>query len=520
MHPVSNNDTTELDLTTFRDSSEQNIAQLLARSPDVTVRRDGQLTYRGRSVSRVLVDGNDLFGVGQYAQPLARLSPDIVDGARAIERFHEDAVLARLEPSNETVIDLVTKAEARGTVDGQAHLAEGGTPRGDWRYRHEAGVILLDGPTAYYADATATRLASTTAGFAEVTDVVAPGEKRPEPIGTPYTPLPAATGAFGGALADAPAELIGDAHVADVGARALLRGRRAARTRIEVGGVHGRDEIRSASRLRAQAEGLDYRLDTRRTSGLSAEGATVTVDHYNAASSGKTSWRVGAHARPWRERSSATVAAVDADGGAEDFQEANRARDLPLYLGARLNRALGEGLAAQAFAQADYGALSDRLTLDADTALLRALGFGESRPGSVTQRRDVGYRVLRAGVRLFWRRPWASVEAFADATRQYSTPSIELARGGESDSRVSPPSRPTRSSVRAPWSRRHYRAAGGPSGGWKGSASATGGSGRTPSGSLTGYAPSTSRMGVPPTRSTTAATSASPSSPTTAASAT
>ncbi len=428
---VGNNDTSALDLTTFRDSSEQSIAQLLARSPDVELQSNGLLKYRGQAVNRVLVDGKDIFGAGQYAQPLARLSPDIVKGANAVERFHEDAVLARLEPSNETVIDITTKEEARGTVDGQARLAEGSTPQGAWRYRHEAGAILLDGPAAYYADATASRLATTTAGFSSRSDAFSLDGKSPEPVGESYDELPSQTSAWNGNLAQAPAEIVGDALVADLGVRALLNGRGAARTRFEVKAQHGADEIENVSSLGATGTDVDYRLDTRRASSVAGQGYLLSLDHYNAAPSGKTSWRVHARAEPWRERSEARVTLLQPGAPDQDFRQNNRATNLPLYLGARANQALGATTALQVFAQADRGTLADDLRVDVDTTLLDAVGFAERRTNAVDQTRALEYRVLRAGAKVFWRQPWATLQFYAVATDQLSTPKIDLAQRGE-----------------------------------------------------------------------------------------
>ncbi len=425
---VANNDTSALDLTTFRDSSEQSIAQLLARSPDVELQSNGLLKYRGQSVNRVLVDGKDLFGAGQYAQPLARLSPDIVRSANAVERFHEDAVLARLEPSNETVIDITTKEEARGTIDGQARLAEGSTPRGRWRYRHEAGAILLDGPAAYYADATATRLATTTRGFpTRSNDIATLDSKSPEPVGEPVAHLPTQTSAWRGNLAEAPAEIVGDALVADLGLRALINGRGGARTRLEIKAQHAEDAIGNVSRLRATGDDIDYELDTRRRSNVSGQGYLLSVDHYSAAPSGKTSWRLHARAEPWRERSEARVTLLEPGQADRDFRQNNRADNLPLYLGGRVNQALGQTTALQVFAQADQGVLADELRLDVDTTLFEEVGFAERRTGLVDQTRALDYRVLRGGAKVFWRQPWATLQFYAEATDQRSTPRIDLA---------------------------------------------------------------------------------------------
>ncbi len=96
---VNNNDSTSYLARDLRDSTDRTVADILAKVPGMQLREDGQLVYRGNNVSRVLVDGNDVFGVGGYAEPIRRL------GSGLVARGHRHRTLPRgCRPRNDRAL--------------------------------------------------------------------------------------------------------------------------------------------------------------------------------------------------------------------------------------------------------------------------------------------------------------------------------------------------------------------------------------------------------------------------------
>ena len=428
--PVSNNDTTTLDLATFRDSTERNLQELLARAPDVQVLADGNLEYRGQRISRILVDGKDIFGGGQYAEPLRRLRPDIVAKVDAIERYHEDAVLARLEPSRETVLDITTAAESRGTADGQLDTQIGVDTETRFRYANEFGLVGLDRSRAYYLDATTSRLADPVTLWSEGTEGRAPAGGRQEPIGTPFaTPL-GPNGAYRAAGLGAPPALTQDAAILGATAKAFFRGEAGASTRLEVRGLRGADALALAETTSAQTPDVNYRLRTDAQTRIRSGGVAVQADHYAATPAGNTTWRLLADARFYDERSAAVTSLLNEGTRREDYRHDDRATDHPAYLAARLNQAVGTAGALQFYGSLDVGVLDDQLTVDLDTGLA-AIVLAKAAPQgpspapvppsasrTLSQNLRYDYRVWRGGATYLQRLGFANLRLFGEGTLQ------------------------------------------------------------------------------------------------------
>ncbi|MEQ1744565.1 MAG: carboxypeptidase-like regulatory domain-containing protein [Saprospiraceae bacterium] len=86
---VVRSDTTEFRAASFSDSTEFSVEDLLKKIPGGRVSENGLISYNGKTVERVLIEGDDLFSL-QYPLATRNLRADMVDKIQAIDRYQEN----------------------------------------------------------------------------------------------------------------------------------------------------------------------------------------------------------------------------------------------------------------------------------------------------------------------------------------------------------------------------------------------------------------------------------------------
>lgn len=107
--PVSfKKDTTIYNIEKFKDGSETNIEDVLKKLPGITVEESGEIKFKGKSIDKVLIEGDDIFN-RNYLIGTRNISADILDKVEAIERFSQNNVLRNIEESDRVAINLKLK---------------------------------------------------------------------------------------------------------------------------------------------------------------------------------------------------------------------------------------------------------------------------------------------------------------------------------------------------------------------------------------------------------------------------
>lgn len=412
--PIVNNDSSRVDIDLMRDSTERSIIDLLVKAPGMRLRNDGSLEYRGRRVNRVKIDDKDLFGDEGYVRPLSELNVAIVQRVDAVANNHEDPVLARLEQSEETILNITTKDDVKGQLNGVANAATGATSRGSLRYDFKANALLITKSLGLYGDAQALRLNSVTS-VGSLPQSASDAFRRPEPSDVRYGEAPPATSAWGGLpLSEgAPLALVGDARVYASRLTLTLRGQRGSRTRFQLQGEQGSDALARASVEEASGQEVNYRLTTTALQRIEGSRLGLDIEHTHAAPSGKTSWRLVGNATALDTRTDSDLRLLQ-NSQLDSFLHRNDAQDIPLHIGARLNQALGSGTAAQVYFLHDRGGLRDETHMEVDSAELDFSVLSLARPSKdLYQLRDLDYLRWRGGVRLFFRTALGVGQLFA-----------------------------------------------------------------------------------------------------------
>lgn len=121
-------DTIEYDAGSFETEKNSKLEDLLRRLPGLTVSGDGAITAQGKSVSKVLIDGEEFFG---YDPKIAirNIRADAVDKVQVYERKSEQAELTGIDDGERfQTVNVVLKEEARvgifGNVEGNIGTEE------------------------------------------------------------------------------------------------------------------------------------------------------------------------------------------------------------------------------------------------------------------------------------------------------------------------------------------------------------------------------------------------------------
>lgn len=116
-------DTTTYDPNSFKDGSERVVEDLLRKLPGVEVKEDGTIEFKGKSIKKLLLDGDDLFD-SQYKIGSKNISVDMVDKVQGIERYDDNVLLKGIRESDDVVLNLVLK-KGKTDLSGNLNLGYG-----------------------------------------------------------------------------------------------------------------------------------------------------------------------------------------------------------------------------------------------------------------------------------------------------------------------------------------------------------------------------------------------------------
>jgi len=118
-------DTIEYDAGSFETEKNAKLEDLLRRLPGLTVSASGEITAQGKTVSKVLIDGEEFFG---YDPKIAirNVRADAVDKVQVYERKSEEAELTGVDDGvRMQTVNVVLKEEARKGIFGNLDAAVG-----------------------------------------------------------------------------------------------------------------------------------------------------------------------------------------------------------------------------------------------------------------------------------------------------------------------------------------------------------------------------------------------------------
>ncbi|MDE0472220.1 MAG: carboxypeptidase-like regulatory domain-containing protein [Ekhidna sp.] len=122
-------DTISYFVESFRDGSEDNVEDLLAKLPGVSVDEEsGTIKYQGKEIKKILLDGDDLTGEN-YKVLSKNLSAEWLEEVEVLKRFTDSRLLQGIQQSNEVAINLKLKEEAKAPLFGTIEAGGGNTSK-------------------------------------------------------------------------------------------------------------------------------------------------------------------------------------------------------------------------------------------------------------------------------------------------------------------------------------------------------------------------------------------------------
>lgn len=101
-------DTVNYKASAFLDGSERKVEDLLKKLPGIQVEENGQIKFKGKTVEKVLLEGDDLFDYN-YTMGTKNMNVDIVDQIQAIENYTENPLLRGIQDSDKVALNLKLK---------------------------------------------------------------------------------------------------------------------------------------------------------------------------------------------------------------------------------------------------------------------------------------------------------------------------------------------------------------------------------------------------------------------------
>ena len=126
---IEKSDTITFNADRFRDSTERNLEELLAKIPGIDVdSKSGVITIQGQPIKKILIEGDDLTG-RNYQLMSKNMSADVVDKIQVIDKFVENKLLKGIKRSDDKVINITLKENRKKLLFGNAVLGLGNDER-------------------------------------------------------------------------------------------------------------------------------------------------------------------------------------------------------------------------------------------------------------------------------------------------------------------------------------------------------------------------------------------------------
>ena len=137
---TSRNDTTTFIIKNFIDGTEQKVQDILKKLPGFEVNEQtGEIKFKGKSIERVLLDGNDLFGLN-YVIPTKNINAKIINEVEVIENYNNNPLLKQFEHSNRIAVNLKIE-DSSFDISGNINIGSGLKSPGDITRRLNGDIL-------------------------------------------------------------------------------------------------------------------------------------------------------------------------------------------------------------------------------------------------------------------------------------------------------------------------------------------------------------------------------------------
>lgn len=105
---IIKNDTTIYNPNAFKDGTERTIEDLLKKLPGIEVKTNGEIKFKGKSIKKLMLDGDDLFG-SNYTLGSRNIDVNIIDKIQGLDNYEDNPLLKGLQDSNDVALNITLK---------------------------------------------------------------------------------------------------------------------------------------------------------------------------------------------------------------------------------------------------------------------------------------------------------------------------------------------------------------------------------------------------------------------------
>jgi hypothetical protein len=121
---VVRGDTTEYNVSSFADSTERSMEDLIRKLPGFSVNENGVIQYNGKMVERVLIEGDDVFGEN-YTMGTRNIRADMFSKVQVVDRFQDNPLMQGIRESDRMVLNLKINPDRKRALSGNVELGSG-----------------------------------------------------------------------------------------------------------------------------------------------------------------------------------------------------------------------------------------------------------------------------------------------------------------------------------------------------------------------------------------------------------
>lgn len=142
---VVKKDTISFKADAYADGTERSAEELLKKIPGLQVNDQGQISVNGKSIEKVMVDGDDLFEKG-YSLLTKNLNAGVIDRVEVYEHYSDNPLLKGVEDSDKVALNLTLKEDKKELLFGNANAGIAT----DGFYEHRLNLISFQKKSKHY----------------------------------------------------------------------------------------------------------------------------------------------------------------------------------------------------------------------------------------------------------------------------------------------------------------------------------------------------------------------------------
>lgn len=138
-------DTISIKISEFINGNEEVVEDVLKKLPGIEVSSDGNIKVQGKSIEKVMIEGDDLFEKG-YKLLTKNLNADVINRVEILEHFSDNPILKGIEDSDKIALNITLKEDRKSSLFGNASLGYGTRQY----YENKLNLISFNPKTKYY----------------------------------------------------------------------------------------------------------------------------------------------------------------------------------------------------------------------------------------------------------------------------------------------------------------------------------------------------------------------------------